>query len=65
MSGFDVAIATKNDVYSDNNKKKNTSLRLSNETLRALKIRAILEDTSVQQIIVTLVEDYLSKTGKK
>ena len=40
--------------------KKNTSLRLERKTLKALKIRAIEEDTSVQKIIERLVEDYLS-----
>lgn len=42
--------------------KKNTSLRLSGKTLKALKIRAIEEDTSVQKIIETLIEEYLGKT---
>lgn len=41
--------------------RKNTSLRLRNKTLKALKIRAIEEGSSVQRIIETLVEDYLSK----
>jgi predicted DNA binding CopG/RHH family protein len=47
--------------------KKNTSLRLSSKTLKALKIRAIEEDTSVQKIIETLVEDYLNtaESGEK
>lgn len=40
-------------------KKKNTSLRLSNKTLKALKIKAIEEDTSVQKIVEQLIEDYL------
>lgn len=39
--------------------KKNTSLRLKGKTLKALKLRAIEEETSVQQIIETLIEDYL------
>ena len=43
--------------------KKNTSLRLKGKTLKALKVRAIEEDTSVQQIIETLIETYL-KSGK-
>ncbi len=42
-------------------KKKNTSLRLEPEVLKALKIRAIKEDSSVQQIVEKLVSDYLSK----
>lgn len=41
--------------------KKNTSLRLDSKTLKALKIRAIEEDTSVQKIIEQLVEQYLNK----
>ncbi|NDW00687.1 ribbon-helix-helix protein, CopG family [Salipiger sp. PrR002] len=45
--------------------KKNTSLRLSSKTLKALKMRAIEEDRSVQKIVETLIEDYLRKTGKK
>ena len=42
-------------------KKKNTSLRLEPDTLKALKIRAIKEDSSVQQIIEQLVQNYLAK----
>ncbi|WP_343502685.1 hypothetical protein [Alloyangia pacifica] len=45
--------------------KKNTSLRLSGKTLKALKLRAIEEDTSVQKIVETLIEDYLRKSRKK
>ncbi|WP_424927268.1 hypothetical protein [Amaricoccus tamworthensis] len=48
----------------DNGERKNTSLRLRSRTLKALKIRAIEEDTSVQGIIERLVEDYLAKPGK-
>ena len=44
--------------------KKNTSLRLEGKTLKALKIRAIEEDTSVQAILEQLVEGYLSDTIK-
>lgn len=40
--------------------KKNTSLRLKNETLKALKIKAIEQDSSVQKIVEQLVEDYLA-----
>ena len=39
--------------------KKNTSLRLGTKTLKALKIKAIEEDTSVQKILEKLVEGYL------
>ena len=45
-------------------KKKNTSLRLKGKTLKALKRRAVEDETSVQKIIETLVEDYLDRTGK-
>lgn len=44
--------------------KKNTSLRLDGKTLKALKIRAIEEDTSIQAILEALVEDYLDKNLK-
>lgn len=39
--------------------KKNTSLRLDKKTLKALKIRAIEEDVSVQKLIERLIKDYL------
>lgn len=45
-------------------KKKNTSLRLSVKTLKALKMQAIEGDTSVQKIIEDLVETYLKKHRK-
>lgn len=41
-------------------KRKNTSLRLRAKTLKALKIRAIEEDTSVQKLVERLIEDYLA-----
>lgn len=44
----------------DEEKKKNTSLRLNNKTLKALKIKAIEDDTSVQKIVEQLIEDYLA-----
>lgn len=44
--------------------KKNTSLRLSAKTLKALKIRAIMEETSVQKIIEMLIEDYLRRSSR-
>ncbi len=40
-------------------RKKNTSLRLDSKTLKTLKIRAIEEDTSVQNLLETLIEAYL------
>ena len=47
-------------------KKVNTSLRLHRKTLKALKTRAIEDDTSVQKIIEELVDSYLKKAaGKK
>lgn len=42
-------------------KRKNTSLRLEETTLQALKIRAIKEGTSAQQIIEKLIKEYLKK----
>ena len=39
--------------------KKNTSLRLESKTLKALKIKAIEEDSSVQSIVEQLIRDYL------
>lgn len=50
---------TKNSKKRD--KKKNTSLRLEPDMLKALKIRAIKEDSSIQQILEKLVRDYLVK----
>lgn len=44
---------------SAHDKKKNTSLRLSHQTLKALKIRAIEENSSVQKLLESLVEAYL------
>ncbi|MFC2969503.1 hypothetical protein [Acidimangrovimonas pyrenivorans] len=46
-------------------KKKNTSLRLDGKTLKALKLRAIEEDSSVQQIVETLIDSYLNSPRKK
>ena len=45
--------------------KKNTSLRLNSDVLKALKIRAIEEDTSVQVILEKLVEEYLKNSKKQ
>ena len=49
----------------DQPNKKNTSLRLNSDVLKALKIRAIEEDTSVQVILEKLVEEYLTNTKKQ
>ncbi len=40
-------------------KKKNTSLRLDQQTLKALKIRAIEENSSIQKLIESLIQAYL------
>lgn len=57
----DEDVATSRD--SSEEKKKNTSLRLNKTTLKALKIKAIEEDTSVQSLIERLIKDYLDKPG--
>lgn len=54
----------KSESKTDDNRRKNTSLRLSARTLKALKIRAIEEETSVQQIVERLIETYLNKKDK-
>ena len=41
--------------------KKNTSLRLDKPTLKALKIHALENDTSIQKLIEKLIKDYLGK----
>ena len=55
----------KPDDTSDKEKtKKNTSLRLEKQTLKALKILAIEKDTSIQNLIEKLIKDYLKKHQK-
>ena len=49
----------------EGDKKKNTSLRLDKKTLKALKMRAIEEDTSVQALIESLIEAYLERTARQ
>ena len=49
----------KDKQQTDSGHKKNTSLRLDKQTLKALKIRAIENDTSVQKLIEKLIDDYL------
>ena len=44
--------------------RKNTSLRLESKVLKALKIRAIEEETSVQSIVERLVDMYLANKVK-
>ena len=53
-----------NSVSKDQPSRKNTSLRLEIKMLKALKIRAIEEDTSVQVILERLVEEYLNNSKK-
>jgi predicted DNA binding CopG/RHH family protein len=43
--------------------KRNTSLRLEGRTLKALKLRAVEEGTSVQKIVERLIEEYLKSGG--
>ncbi len=45
--------------------KKNTSLRLDKHTLKALKILAIENETSIQSLIESLIKDYLKKKSPK
>ncbi|WP_035480679.1 hypothetical protein [Aliagarivorans marinus] len=49
----------KSDKPKSEKSKKNTSLRLDPATLKALKIRAIEEERSVQKIIESLIKAYL------
>ena len=49
----------------DKSSKKNTSLRLESNMLKALKIRAIEEGTSVQVILERLVKEYLNNSKKQ
>jgi hypothetical protein len=58
-SDGDVTVKLKKD------EKKNASLRLNGKTLKALKVRAIEEETSVQKIIELLIEDYLKTPANK
>ena len=44
--------------------KKNNSLRLDEKTLKALKIRAIESDSSVQSIVEELITEYLANRIK-
>ncbi len=46
-------------------KRRNTSLRLRSKTLKALKLRAIEEDTSVQKLVERLIEAYLETLKEK
>jgi hypothetical protein len=44
--------------------KKNTSLRLDKQTLKALKIHAIENETSIQNLIESMIKDYLKKKSR-
>ncbi|MAC45989.1 ribbon-helix-helix protein, CopG family [Oceanospirillum beijerinckii] len=52
-------MSKENTDNTESERKKNTSLRLNSKTLKALKIKAIEEETSVQKIVEQLIEDYL------
>lgn len=47
----------------DSEGKKNTSLRLEKKKLKALKMIAIEEDSSLQRILETLIDDFLRSRG--
>ncbi len=54
----------KKKAKSSNNTKKSTSLRLDKQTLKALKIKAIENETSIQKLIESLIIDFLNKSSK-
>ncbi len=54
----------KKKAKSSNNTKKSTSLRLDKQTLKALKIKAIENETSIQKLIESLIIDFLNKSIK-
>ena len=49
--------SNKKKTSSKKDSKRNTSLRLDSKTLKALKIRAIENETSVQAIVEQLITD--------
>ena len=54
-------VKTKSDNNrSERERRKNTSLRLDAKTLKALKMQAVKDDTSVQSILESLVTGYLN-----
>lgn len=55
----------KRTISSLGDKKKNTSLRLDAKTLKALKLAAVEEDSSIQQLIERLIRDYLKQREGK
>lgn len=50
---------------SDNKDIKQLTLRLPPDLHKALKIRAIEEDTSIGSLLEKLIRDYLSKKNEK
>ncbi len=52
-------------LKTEKSRKVNTSLRLDRATLKALKLRAVEDDTSVQKVVEKLIESYLRKADKK
>ncbi|WP_374302070.1 hypothetical protein [Paracoccus sp. (in: a-proteobacteria)] len=52
-------------MKTEKSRKVNTSLRLDRATLKALKLRAVEDDTSVQKVVEKLIESYLRKADKK
>jgi hypothetical protein len=52
-------------MASKKNSKKNTSLRLDREMLKALKRHALERETSVQQMIEMLIRRYLKSVARK
>lgn len=49
----------------DKGDKKSYPLRLSKATLKALKLKALEDDTSVQKILEGLIDAYLASSGSK
>lgn len=56
--------SNKKKTSSKKDSKRNTSLRLDSKTLKALKIRAIENESSVQAIVEQLITDYLNNKIK-
>lgn len=46
-------------------RKKNTSLRLDKKMLKSLKHHALENETSVQQIVEKLIENYLKRKSPR
>jgi hypothetical protein len=56
--------ANKSEDRGKSRDKKNTSLRLDKQTLKALKIHAIENETSIQNLIESMIKDYLKKKSR-